>query len=228
MGKLMRLFGALIAYFSIATVIAITIIVFLFVSRVQLTKEKWSRMLAAAYGLELPATTAAAHDATTAAEQPSYEQMLEVRAEKTRNLELREQSLREGLDLLRNEQRRLVDEKKRFKQIREGFEGELLSLREGATAAGFDDVRRTLETIKPKQAKEQILKMLASEQLDQVVVLMSAMPDSKRSKIIAEFKTADEADKLAQILQRIRDGVPTVDATDKTRHQLAQPKPITP
>lgn len=229
MGKLLQLVGALVAYFCIATVLSMGVIAFVFVQRVELTKEKWSRMLAAAYGLDLPTGPAHAANASEVAsvEQPSYEQLLEARAVKTRNLELREQALREGLDQLRNEQRRIVEEKRRFKQIREGFDAELLAMREGAAATGLEDVRRTLETIKPKQAKDQIVKMLANDQIDEVVMLISEMPDTKRAKIISEFKTPEEADQLSQILQRIRDGVPTVETADKTRDQLA-PKPGTP
>ena len=57
-------------------------------------------------------------------------------------------------------QRRLGDETKRYKQLKDGFDVALRSLRNGATATGTEEVRRILETVKPKQAKELIVQML--------------------------------------------------------------------
>jgi flagellar motility protein MotE (MotC chaperone) len=228
MGKIIRLLGAMFLYSCVATVIAAAIIVVTFVQRFQLDREKLGRMLAVAYGQETALPPAAAAPAPPSNEQPSYDQLLAVRAVKLRNLELREQSLREALAQLRGEQQKLADERKRIKAVREGFDTELATIRGGATSGGMDEVRRTLETIKPKQAKEQIVRMLADEQLDQVVALLSGMSDTKRAKIISEFKTAEESQQLAEVLARIREGLPLAEAADKTRNTLAQPKPLTP
>ena len=67
-------------------------------------------------------------------------------------------------------------------------------MQKGAAATGSEDVRRTLETIKPKQAKELLVLMLEQKEMDDVVVLMAGMPDGKRAKIIAEFKTPAEVE----------------------------------
>lgn len=230
MGKLFRILGAAAAYFSIGTVVAMVIIVAGFIQKTQLTHEKWMRMLAAAYGLEMPASAppTAAPKTDAPPEQPSFEEMLERRARATRDLELREQTMLTLQREVRQQQQTLVEETKRLKALRENFENELAAMRDGAAAAGLDDVRRTLETIKPKQAKEQIVKMLADDRLDEVVELFSQMSDSKRAKIITEFKTPEEAEQLSRILKRVREGVPLAETADKTRAAINQPQPITP
>ena len=105
-----------------------------------------------------------------------------------------------SLSNLQFEQSKLADEKKRYQQIREGFDAKLLSMSEGATASGRDEVRRTLENIKPKQAKALLLEMLDKKEIDEVVTILSPMTDAKRAKIFAEFKSEDELEKLSEVL----------------------------
>ncbi len=79
------------------------------------------------------------------------------------------------------------------------------------------------ENIKPKQAKEQILKMLDNQEMNEVVTILSGMPIGKRAKIVGEFKTPEETEKLDEILRLIRCGVPEVNLIDKTLSQVKQP-----
>lgn len=229
MRKMLRLGGTILLYFCVATVLAEAIIAVGLTQRWQLSRDKWMRILAIAYDVEPAADTAGAKSAEQpSVEQPSYQQLLDERAVKLRDIELREQSLRAAVDAARGEQRKLVDEKKRLKQLRSGFETQLATTRESATSSGMDEVRRTLETIKPKQAKDQLMRMMADDQMDQAVALMAGMSDNKRGKIISEFKTSEEAEKLSEVLLRLREGLPLAETADKARHQLAQPQPLTP
>ncbi|MFZ5832849.1 MAG: hypothetical protein ACOY3P_22410 [Planctomycetota bacterium] len=225
MARIMSLLAAAIAYFCIATIVAQVVLAITFASRWQLDRSKLMNMLAVAYGIDSQAAQKDEHrpaDGSTS-EMPSYDQVLEARAIKIRHIELREQALRQGLDQLRNDQQGLAEEKKRFKQVRETFDTELTAMRDGASATGTEEVRRTLETIKSKQAKEQILKMLEDDQLDHVVELLAGMSDTKRAKILNEFETPEEADRLREILERLGQGTPPPDAIDETRQKLAPP-----
>jgi len=73
----------------------------------------------------------------------------------------------------------------------------------------LQDVQRTLQALDAVQAKEQILIMFDDERIDDVVTIVQAMPSEKRKDILAEFVSKDEADKLADILRRIGEGMPT-------------------
>jgi hypothetical protein len=217
-----------VAYTCIGTVIS-QIIIFLYLSSAwNIDHQRVEKILAAAQGIEPISPKEIKEEVkkpeVKAPEEPSYDQIVEARARKYRNLEIREQELRDNLAQVQHEQNQLTDEKKRYKKLRDGFDSQLLAVNESATSAGNDEVRRTLESIKPKQAKALLLDMLGDNEIDNVVTLLSAMPDGKRAKIIGEFKTSDEMNKLSEVLRRIREGVPTAETADKTRKQLDQLK----
>jgi flagellar motility protein MotE (MotC chaperone) len=222
--KLLHAIRTVVVCCCVATVIAQAIVIGTLVARGKLDRPRFAQVLAILAGHPLPQHIEGiqAPPRQGAEEHFSYEQVLEARAVKYRNLELREQALRDGVAQLRLEQRKLAEESRRLQQLREGFAAELASLREGATAAGMEEVRRTLENLKPKQAKEQILKMLDADEMGQVVELLSAMPDTKRAKILAEFKTPEEAEKLNEILRRIRIGAPAAERAEAAREKLRQ------
>lgn len=216
----------MIVYACVGTIISQAIIMTYLISAWKIDGERWQQVLAAAQGIVPAEATEAQTKAPEekVAEQVSYDQILEARALKNRNLELREQELRNGLSQLQFEQGKLAEDKKRYKQLRDGFDAELLSMREGSTASGKDEVRRTLENIKPKQAKALILEMLDGKEIDDVVTLLSPMPDAKRAKIFGEFKSPEELEKLSEVLRRIRVGSPTANVPENTRKQLEQLK----
>jgi hypothetical protein len=225
-GKLLRMLMALVIYACVATVIAAGILLGYYAKAWQVDRGKLVEMLAVAQGVDLEALREQARGdrEPPSTEQLSYGQVLETRAVKTRNLELREQSLRGGLEQLQSDARKLTDEKKRLLQLREGFQSELLAMQKGAAATGKEDVRRTLETIKPKQAKELLVLMLDKQELDDVVVLLTGMPESQRAKIIAEFKTSAEIDQISEVLRRVRLGLPAAGMVDNTQRQIEPSK----
>ena len=73
-------------------------------------------------------------------------------------------------------------------------------------------------------AKALILEMLNKKEVDDVVALLSPMPDAKRAKIFGEFKTDEEMEQLSDVLRRIRVGSPTANLPENTRKQLEQLK----
>ena len=137
----------------------------------------------------------------------------------------RELSLRNALDQFKVQKRQLADEDERLQEQAAEFAAQVKSLKEGAEASGREVVVRTLQTIKPKQAKEQLAQMLANNEDDQVVLLLSGLPETNRAKILAEFKTPDENKKLAEVLRLIRQGQPGASIADKAQQQSSQAKP---
>ena len=115
-------------------------------------------------------------------EQPSYQEILDRRAVKVRDLELRELSLHNALDQLKVQQRQLADGEKRVQEQAAQFAAQVKSVKEGAEAGGRDVVLRTLETIKPKQAKEQLAQMLENNEIDQVVLLLCGVAGDEPGK----------------------------------------------
>jgi flagellar motility protein MotE (MotC chaperone) len=214
------------AYVCVGTIVSQAIILAYLISTWRIDHQRWMQIVAAAQGI-LPSGSSESQTKEPEekiAEQPSYDQILEARALKYRNLEIREQELRNYLSQLQYEQTKLADEKKRYKQLRDGFDAQLLSMREGSAASGKEEVRRTLESLKPKQAKALILEMLDNKEINEVVALLLPMTDAKRSKIFGEFKTSEEMEKLSEVLRRIREGSPGANVPETTRKQLEQLK----
>ena len=122
----------------------------------------------------------------------------------------------------------LKTESNRLDSWKQSFDKRLADLQTAATEAALLEVQRTLEAIQPKQAKEQIMKMLAEpktaadDPMEDVVRILKAMPLDKRKKILAEFKTPEEIEKLSEILRVIRLGGSDTDLLRDTRGQLQQ------
>jgi hypothetical protein len=145
-----------------------------------------------------------------------------------RNLELREQALQSGMERVRFEQKKLAEDKDNYDRITTAFEKQLDELHTGALATGRENIRLIWESIKPKQAKEQILQMMQANEQEDLVAILSAMPIGKRAKIIGEFKTDEENKKLDEILDLIRRGMPETKVVNRTEEQVNAAKPNAP
>ena len=101
---------------------------------------------------------------------------------------------------------KLLKEKKTFELLVAEYRKQIADAEAGQVKKGQEDVRLIWENIKPKLAKELILKMIDADEKEQVVVILSAMPINKQSKIVSEFKSEDEQKKLDEIMRLIRQG----------------------
>jgi len=228
MARVLRAFAWIVVYACVGTVLSEIALAAYLAHAWKLDGERLAKAMAVAQGVEPASVPGSPNQESAPVEQPSFDQVLERRALAVRSLEIREEALKSGIEQLRFEQRKLAEEKKQYRQLKDSFESELASLQKGALATGREEVRRTLESIRPKQAKEQLLEMLQKNELDEVVALLSGMPDAKRAKIVGEFKTQTEAEKLAEILRRVREATAVSAVTENAQKQLTQPKPAGP
>jgi hypothetical protein len=216
-----RLF-ALFAYLCVATLVTEIAGVAYLRATGNLDDARALKLLAVARG-EVDADSKPNHETKTAeTAQASYDERQQLRDLQSRQLDMREQAVKSMLDRVRFEQRALTEEKDRHERLRTAFDEQLTALRQGALSTGRENVRLIWENIKPKQAKEQILQMVEAQEMLQVVEILSAMPIGKRAKIVAEFKTPEEVEKLGEILRLIRQGSPQVDLIDKTKGQSSK------
>ena len=224
MGNLMRMLGAVIAWFCIATLLAQVIMISYLWSQGRLNREKVSLLAAVVQGVDLRGSGAApSGEQSSRVRSVSLDGIEEARAARFRQLELREQALVSGLKQIRFEKDTLTSEKERFERVYNTFIEKLGKDKVGALAKGNENARLLLESIKPKQSKELIMLMLEAEEIEEVVTLFEAMPIAKRAKIAAEFKTEEEAQKLSEILRRVRLGLPDAAIIDEAQQQLQTP-----
>jgi hypothetical protein len=225
--RLLKNATGLLLYFCAATLLAQLIIVGYLWATWQLNREKVIQMLAIAQGIDLFAAReeAQSDEEEIPPEEPSYQDWIERRATMFRDVELREEALENALARLKSDQHQLAQDRNALEQLQASFQAELLTLREGAEVEGRQTVARILESIKPKQAKDQILDMLDNDEIDEVVILLKDMADSKRAKIIAEFETPEENEKISEVLRLIRQGEPQSSMVSQT---LGQPQDQNP
>jgi hypothetical protein len=220
-GRLLRMLVGTMLYFCAATVVAESVVAAYLVVSLHIDRRRLAQMVAVARGVDLSIVKESRpKEPESPAEQASYEQILEARAIKTRNLEIREQALKSALDQLRGEQGRLAEDKDSFQKLKSAFEENLAAIKKQTLDAGWDQNRNTLLSLKPKQAKELILQMLQKDEHEEVVALMGPMPETRLAKIIGEFKTPEETKQIDEVLRRIRHGEPINDATEKVQQQL--------
>jgi hypothetical protein len=191
-----------------------------------LADERMYAMLAALQGIQATKPTETKLDPD--AEQPSFNQILNARTVASLDLDLRESAIDKSLGELRTLETQLVTESKRLDNWKSSFDKRLADLQTAATEASLLELQRTIEVIAPKQAKEQLLKMLeepktaTDDPMEDIVRILKAMPLDKRKKILAEFKTPDEVEKLHEILRVVRLGGSDTQLLQETRSQLQQ------
>ena len=220
---------ALVVYLCIGTVLAQGICLGYAWSKGFVSKPKLLQMIAVAQDKdERQSKNQDEDEKEPSSEQPSLEDIENARALRIRNLELREQAIQAGLDRVRYEQTKLIDERDMYVRTRAAFDAHLKNMKEGAIAKGRTDTRTILENIKPKQAKQQILQMIDAGEEEEVVAILSEMPVAKRAKIAGEFgKLDDDNEKLGKILRLIRQGVPEVSQIQDAQDELTAAKPNT-
>ena len=224
-GKLLGMMGTLLAAVCVATVIAAAVLIAFYAQSWKVSRERFVQAVAILQGKSpeslLPPPPPKA-DASS--EQPAYDQVLATQGLKTRDLEQRELTVRANMRQFQQELDKIVDEKKRVQSVYDDLQAKLEEINASTSAAGLTNVLQTLQSLKPKQAKELIKQRLDKGDLDVVVKLLAEMSDGKRAKIIAEFKTISEMEQIGEVLDRIRQGQPAKGLVDDTGKKLQPPK----
>jgi flagellar motility protein MotE (MotC chaperone) len=204
--KLLSVFVA----FCVATVLTQIILFGYFLTRGVVNGETMTKVVALLNGIDISGNRLQQIlRQSEDREQPDFDDILEARKMESYDMDLRLRSEKEFSDDLSVKLAELTDERERLDERLDSFQRELEEIREGAQKQGLQDVQRTLQSLDAAQAKEQLLIMYEDERIDDVVTIVQAMSTDKRKDILAEFVSKDEAGKLAEILHRISDGMPT-------------------
>jgi hypothetical protein len=231
---MLRIIPALLLYTCVATVVVQAGALSVMSAQGMLTREKFYQCLAALYGVNLREIEEEALSAAKPPppEQPAFEEIIRQRALAARDLDLRETAIDKALTDVRALTAQLKTERERYDQLKQQFDARLAALEQVFADTALQEVQRTLEAINPKQAKDQILRMLDEATPDEkeavtrdVITMFKAMPIDKRKKIVGEFKTEEEAEKLHEILKDVREGIPDLSLIRSTRAQLAKFSP---
>jgi hypothetical protein len=196
----------------------------------RLNDEKAHEILAIVYGVDLEAIEAKYAPARKPAEseQPSFDDLINKRLERSMDLDLRETAFDKALLELRSLEAELRLQRERFDARLREFEVRIGELRQETLNEGLANLQLKLEAIQPKQAKDLIMKMIEEpadendNSLDAAVTMLKNMPVEKSRKIIAEFKSPEEIEQLHEILSRIRRALPATEILSEAEKGLEQ------
>lgn len=228
--KYVRMAGLGLLYFCVATVLAQAVVVGMLWWKGAFRDDRAVAMVAALHGIHPESPGAAAVSSRDdAKEQPSLEEISRKRLLAGLDLSLREAALDKSLVDLRMLEAQIVTENERLKQWQEGMDQRIARAENTVLESSLRELQQTLEAISPKQAKEQILKILETtpdgddtRAMNDVVRILKAMPLDKRKKILGEFKSAPESEKLADILREIRLSPVEMNMLRDSRSQLEE------
>jgi len=217
--------GTLFVALCVGTFLSLAVLVGMLWWKGALTDDRWLGMLAALQGIE-PIQVAKVGSDPAADEQPSLAQLMEQRVGASLDLELRETAIDKSLGDLRILESQIKTENQRLDQWKLSFDMRLAKLESQTTDEALLQLQRMLEVMNPKQAKDQLLRMLKDapntddDPMRDVVTILKTMPNDKQKKILAEFKMEPEEEKLAEVLRQVRLGSPDADLIKDTRQEL--------
>jgi hypothetical protein len=208
MGKLFGLFGGLMAYVCIASVISLGVLVVVAKSKGYLAPERVAKMLAVARGEEIaPAATAATSEQGTKENtktEPSFQFQDQQYHIRELQIKLREEALKKERDNLADERNKLTKEVERFERDQDLYKTQLKNEIDSKIQEGRAKVEKIWEMADPAQTKLLMAEMIKNREINEVAAIFSMIPDAKQAKIIAEFSSPEDIVQLDELLKLIR------------------------
>lgn len=206
MGKIIEKLSALFVYFCIATVLALVILLGYVLGTGTIDGGKLDKMLMIAHGVELvaPSDMGKLAGSKQSQEEASLDRVEHLRSVKWRAFEMRENNLLIMLTEFKQLRNELVVKREEFSFIVATAKADLEKQRQQAVDTGRREFEAIYASMKPKQAKTQLLMDYTKGKVETVVEVLKGMEESKRAKIVAEFKSEDDQKILNEILDNIR------------------------
>ncbi|MGE3778992.1 MAG: hypothetical protein AB7F89_17535 [Pirellulaceae bacterium] len=216
-------------YFCVASALAQLGLLAALWQRHLLTPATLQNLLTVAYNVPLRDIEAKLIAETQPArhEMVSFEEVQAARGLANLDLDIRDMSADKGLLDLRELDALVDQEKNRYSRMKDDFDQKWAALRQRDADTALQEVRRQIESIPPRLAKDQLVKVLEDKQLEpdvalqHVVTIFKGLTRDKRKKIVIEFLN-DESPYLKDILREIRLGMPQSTLINEARQRMAQ------
>ena len=210
-----------LAAFCVATVLTQVILLSYFLIQGTLNRNSAIQLIALVNGIDVSGNRLQEFlRKSKDVEQPSFDEILDQRKMTSLDMDIRLRSQQEFRDELSIMLAELRDDQDRFSDRLLAFRTELKELGEEAQENGLQEVQRTLQSLDPEQAKEQLLIMYDDKRIDDVVTILQAMSTDARKDILAEFTTPADVEILADVLRRISEGMPVSSLIKETDEKL--------
>jgi hypothetical protein len=205
MAKLIELVMALVAYFCVATVITAALMVGYLWRTDHLNNEKMFRLVAVMQDVDLEQIAKVDEkpaDAVPPAESSLHEVMHRQQVQ-DRNFEVKQLALQRGKQEYDASLQLLIDKTERYDRLAQDWQSKLKQQQELTMQQNVAKVVSQLEQVSPETGKDQLMRWVDERKMDDAILLMSKMSESKLSKILKTFETQDELTKLHEIHERI-------------------------
>ena len=205
MTRLLKMLFALIGYVCTATVITSVLGLFYLWHTDRLNDEKMFRMVALLHDVDLQQIAAKQKKTTEEVppEELSLTGVLHQQQVLDRNFEVKLLALQRGRKEYDHSLQLLIEQADRNDRMAQEWESKLKQHEELTTQENVARVVSQLEQVQAEYGKALLMRYIDENHMDDAILLMSKMSESKLAKILKTFKTDEELDKLHEIHQRI-------------------------
>lgn len=123
-----------------------------------------------------------------------------------RNYEVKRLALDRGRQEYDFRLQQLKEQTARYDRLAQEWQQKLQQQEELATQQNIATVVRDLEQVKPATGKDLLMRWIDEGKMDDAILLMNKMSESKLAKLLKTFQTPEELDKLHEIHERIING----------------------
>jgi hypothetical protein len=224
MSKIIDILFSLIAYVCVAAVVTLAIGLGYLWHNDQLNNEKLFRMMALLQDVDLQQITATPAKAgeEVPPEEPSLSQVMHRQQVLDRNHEVKLLALQRGRQAWDSKLQELKVLSERQNRMAIDFQNKLDEQRAQTSQENIAKVVSQLEQLKPELAKDSLMLWLNEGRMDDAILLMSRMSETKLSRILQKFETPQDLEELHKIHQRIIGSPNTsIDGADTSKLQKA-------
>jgi hypothetical protein len=205
MSKIIRGLFALIGYLCVATIITLALVMGYLWQTDRLNDEKVFRIVALLHDVDLQQIAHAQQKSgdEVPPEEPSLDDVLHHQQIQDRNFEVKLLALQRGRQEYDFSLRQLKEQTERYDRLAQDFQSKVQQQEQLTTQENLAKVVGQLEQVRPAIGKESLMRWIAEGRMDDAILLMSKMNESKLAKILKTFETDEELDRLHEIHQRI-------------------------
>jgi hypothetical protein len=153
-------------------------------------------------------------------EEPSTNEVLHHQQVQDRNFEVKLLALQRGKQDYDHRYQELKKEIERYDRIAQDWQSKLKQENELTNQANVAKVVSQLEQVRPDVGKAELLRWINEGRMDDAIVLMSKMSETKLGKILKTFETDAELDTLHEIHERIISGSSETEQLQKALDEL--------
>jgi hypothetical protein len=223
MGKIFNLLFGLIAYFCVATVISLALILGYMWHTDRLDDEKVFRVFALLHDVDLQQIAQAQQKKDgdeVPPEEPSVHDVTHQQQVQDRNFEVKLLALQRGKQDYDHTYQELKKEIDRYDRLAQDWQSKLKQQEELTNQENVAKVVSQLEQVRPEVGKLELLRWINEGRIDDAILLMSKMSETKLGKILKTFETDTELDTLHEIHERIIGGTKDTEQLEKALDEI--------